>query len=141
MPWHRGLTGASPCRPAAPPTRTLTSAVHMRIEMLPSPIRGLPQMDLDLRGQAVLITGGSQGIGLATARAFAAEGCHLHLAARTESRLREAQREITEKFGGRVEIHPIDVAVGENARRGQKRGRVNVREDFPGQVWIFGARN
>ena len=73
-------------------------------------------MDLDLRGQTVLITGGSQGIGLATAHAFAAEGCHLHLAARTESRLREAQRDITEKFGGRVDIHPIDVAIGENAK-------------------------
>jgi short-subunit dehydrogenase len=56
-------------------------------------------MDRDLRGRSVLITGGSQGIGLATARAFAVEGCHLHLAARTESRLREAQREITERFG------------------------------------------
>src|SRR5258707_3078629 len=73
-------------------------------------------MDLDLRGQTVLITGGSQGIGLATARAFAAEGCDLHLAARTESRLREAQREIVEKFGRRVEIHPIDVGVGEGAQ-------------------------
>jgi NAD(P)-dependent dehydrogenase (short-subunit alcohol dehydrogenase family) len=77
---------------------------------------GLPPMDLELRGQTVLITGGSQGIGLATARAFAAEGCHLHLVARTESRLRDAQRELAEKFGGRVEIHPIDVSVGDNAR-------------------------
>jgi hypothetical protein len=73
-------------------------------------------MDLDLRGRAVLITGGSQGIGLATARAFAVEGCRLHLAARTESRLREAQRTITGGFGAAVEIHPIDVAVGDNAR-------------------------
>ena len=77
---------------------------------------GLPQMDIDLRGHTVLITGGSQGIGLATARALAAEGCHLHLAARTESRLRDAQREITEKFGGNVEIHPIDVSIGDNVR-------------------------
>jgi NAD(P)-dependent dehydrogenase (short-subunit alcohol dehydrogenase family) len=69
-------------------------------------------MDLDLRGRTVLITGGSQGIGLATARAFAVEGCHLHLAARTESRLRE----ITGAFGGHVEIHSIDVGIGDNAR-------------------------
>ena len=73
-------------------------------------------MDLGLRGLSVLITGGSHGIGRATARAFADEGCHLHLAARTESRLREVQREITEKFGVKVEIHPIDVSVGDKAR-------------------------
>ena len=73
-------------------------------------------MDLELHGRTVLITGGSQDIGLATARAFTTEGCHLHLVARTESRLREAGREITEKFGGHVEIHPVDVSVGEKAR-------------------------
>ena len=73
-------------------------------------------MDLGLRGLCVLITGGSQGIGCATARAFADEGCNLHLAARTESRLREVQREISETFGVKVEIHPIDVSVGDNAR-------------------------
>ena len=40
-------------------------------------------MDLNLKGQSALITGGSKGIGLATARAFAAEGVALHLAARS----------------------------------------------------------
>jgi len=73
-------------------------------------------MDLELRGRTVLITGGSQGIGLATARAFAAEGCRLHLVARTKSRLREAMLEIADKFGTHVEIHPIDVSIGDNAR-------------------------
>jgi NAD(P)-dependent dehydrogenase (short-subunit alcohol dehydrogenase family) len=73
-------------------------------------------MDLDLRGRTVLITGGSQGIGLAMARTFAVEGCNLHLAARSETRLREVQREITSRFGGKVEIHPIDLGAGENAR-------------------------
>jgi NAD(P)-dependent dehydrogenase (short-subunit alcohol dehydrogenase family) len=73
-------------------------------------------MDLGLRGKAVLITGGSQGIGLATAQAFAAEGCNLHLTARTDHRLREAQRAITERFAVRVEIHPMDASVAENVR-------------------------
>src|SRR5215831_9475229 len=73
-------------------------------------------MDLSLRGYTVLITGGSQGIGLAAARAFAAEGCNLHLAARTESRLQEARRDIVDRFGCRVEIHPIDISIGANTR-------------------------
>lgn len=34
-------------------------------------------MDLDLRGQVAVVTGGASGIGLACARGFAAEGCHV----------------------------------------------------------------
>ena len=34
-------------------------------------------MDMELAGKRVLITGGSRGIGLACAQAFAAEGCGL----------------------------------------------------------------
>ena len=48
-------------------------------------------MDLGLKGKSVLVTGGSKGIGLACAKAFAAEGCRIHLAARDRDRL-TAQR-------------------------------------------------
>jgi len=58
-------------------------------------------MDLHLRGKRVLITGASKGIGAAAAEAFAEEGCHLLLAARSGDRL-------TELAGSLRSSHQID---------------------------------
>jgi 3-oxoacyl-[acyl-carrier protein] reductase len=62
-------------------------------------------MDLGLKGKSVLITGGSKGIGLACAKAFAAEGARLHLAARDRARLEQAAK----AMDGQVEIHSVDL--------------------------------
>ena len=48
-------------------------------------------MDLRLAGKVALITGSSRGIGWATAKAFAAEGCRVMLSGRTTGQLREAE--------------------------------------------------
>lgn len=73
-------------------------------------------MDLDLKGKAALITGGSKGIGRACALALAAEGCDLHLAARGEEALREAREVILSRFDVNVTLHPVDLSKGDFAR-------------------------
>ena len=70
-------------------------------------------MDLGLRDKVVVITGGSVGIGLAVAEAFAAEGANLVMVARNGERIdREAAR-IADAHG--VIVHGIvaDVATAE----------------------------
>jgi len=49
-------------------------------------------MKLGLEGKVVVITGGSKGIGLACARAFAREGARVSIASRSEANLNQAPR-------------------------------------------------
>ena len=63
-------------------------------------------MDLGLKGKSVLVTGGSKGIGLACAKAFAAEGCRVHLAARDKDRLGQAAKPLG------ATIHSVDLRDG-----------------------------
>ncbi len=71
-------------------------------------------MDLRLKDKVVLITGSTRGIGLATARAFAAEGCRIVLSGRSPATLTEAARELREA-GATVVEHAADVTKAEDA--------------------------
>lgn len=51
-------------------------------------------MDLQLRGKAAIVTGSSRGLGLASARALAAEGCRVCLCARGTQALETAARDM-----------------------------------------------
>ncbi len=50
-------------------------------------------MDLGLKGRVALVAASSQGIGLATAEAFAAEGCRIAMCARNKEALNAGRRE------------------------------------------------
>ncbi len=62
--------------------------------------------------RVVVITGGSAGLGRATAHAFAKEGAHIGLIARGAERLEAARREV-EELGGKAVIISADVANAE----------------------------
>ncbi len=68
-------------------------------------------MELNLRGKKVLITGASQGIGEGLARAFAEEGCKLHLTARSAAAMEQLKASIREKFPVEVTVQPVDMTV------------------------------
>ncbi|MGH2461866.1 MAG: SDR family NAD(P)-dependent oxidoreductase [Chloroflexota bacterium] len=73
-------------------------------------------MDLGLKGKAVLVTGGSRGIGRAIAHAFADEGVNVAICARGEDRLRETEEELRAK-GVKVVAVAADVCRREDVER------------------------
>ncbi len=87
-------------------------------------------MDLNLKGKTALITGGSDGIGKATAMALANENCKVAICARGLDKLKNAQKEILEKTGNKIEIFPTDV-----------RKESDVKETIQKVFSIFGSIN
>jgi NAD(P)-dependent dehydrogenase (short-subunit alcohol dehydrogenase family) len=67
-------------------------------------------MDLDLSGKVAVVTGGSIGIGLGVARAFAREGANVLIAARDRERVVSAAAGLTQEFGVNVVGHACDVS-------------------------------
>ncbi len=56
-------------------------------------------MELGLEGKVVLVTGGSKGIGLACASAFAAAGARIAICSRSRDNVERACAELTGAFG------------------------------------------
>jgi NAD(P)-dependent dehydrogenase (short-subunit alcohol dehydrogenase family)/uncharacterized protein YndB with AHSA1/START domain len=70
---------------------------------------GMPRRTREIAGQRVLITGGSSGIGLASAEKLAAEGARLVLLARNELGLAEARRRVRD-LGAEAHVVRADIA-------------------------------
>lgn len=66
-------------------------------------------MNLELSKKSVLITGGSKGIGLASAKKFVEEGAIVTIVARNETALKQAARGVAE-IGGAVRTIQLDLS-------------------------------
>lgn len=90
-------------------------------------------MELGLKGKAAIVTGGSAGIGLATAVRLAAEGVHVAIAARRADVLERAAAQVREaaREGARVLAVPADVTRPEDLQRlfdavAERFGRLDI---------------
>jgi 3-oxoacyl-[acyl-carrier protein] reductase len=88
-------------------------------------------MDLKLQGKVVLITGGSKGIGLRTAREFAREGCKVGIVARGAEDLEKAAAEIKE-LGAEVAAIQGDVT-----KEGEEKGVIDACVEQLGGIDIL----
>ena len=68
-----------------------------------------------MRNKVALVTGGSSGIGLATARAFARQGARVVIASRKESSAKNALKVLAK--GADVRWHATDVTDGKSVAR------------------------
>ena len=77
-------------------------------------------MKLGLEAKVVLITGGSKGIGLACARAFASEGARVSIGSRSEANLEEARQTLA-KEGFQVVTVRADFSLPKDAEAAVKQ--------------------
>ena len=70
-------------------------------------------MDIRLDGRTALVTGGSKGLGLAIARAFAGSGADVAIVARRPEVLEQARAEIAALGGGRAHAVAADIATAD----------------------------
>ena len=79
------------------------------VNTCPVTIYNARSMNLGLKDRVALIAASSQGIGRATAEAFAAEGCRVAMCARNQQTLQAAAEKIREQYSVEVFTQAFDV--------------------------------
>lgn len=66
-------------------------------------------METGLKNRVAIIAASSQGLGRATAEAFAGEGCRIAMCARNQEALQQAAEKIRKQYKAEVLTEPVDV--------------------------------
>ena len=95
-------------------------------------------MDLGLKGKVAIVTGGSNGIGMATAMRLAQEGASVAICARGKDGLDQAAREISAKNEGAVLSIQGDVGIPQDIERVvdttmERFGRIDILVNNAGE--------
>ena len=67
-------------------------------------------LDVDLSGQVMVVTGANSGIGRATALGLASRGAEVHMLCRNRERGEAAREELSRQSGGVLRLFVVDVA-------------------------------
>jgi NAD(P)-dependent dehydrogenase (short-subunit alcohol dehydrogenase family) len=100
-------------------------------------------MDFGLKNKVALITGGSEGIGAATAEILAEEGAKVAICSRTLTNQEELRRRIRKNLGVEIEICPADFSNPEDIKNfinsmAEKLGGVDILVNSVGSS-MFGS--
>jgi NAD(P)-dependent dehydrogenase (short-subunit alcohol dehydrogenase family) len=88
-------------------------------------------MDLSLAGRVVLVTGGSKGIGLACAEAFAAEGAKVAICSRSQENLAAAVRTLLARG------HQVHAVAADLVQRDAAASMVRMVEEALGPIDVL----
>lgn len=111
-------------------------------------------MEIDLSGKGALVTGGSLGIGKATAGYLAQHGASVAIVARDPKRLDEAARELQRNAGGKVIALPGDTSKPDDIARvvaaaSRELGKIDILinnagsspagriQDITDEIWAY----
>src|SRR2546421_227929 len=83
-------------------------------------------MNLELDGKAVIVTGGSKGIGLACARQFLAEGARVAIVSRAQANIDRALQELNGAIGHAADLSQAGAAHRMVDELEKQLGRIDI---------------